>query len=169
MGALRKIMMSKEVSRVAKIKFYKTVIRPTVVYGSETWILTKKNESKLEAWERKMLRSILGGTKTVSGVWRQRTNREVAEIYGHSSIIQYVKAQRLRWLGHVWRMDEFRHSRRTLLEGEGGRRGRGRPRRKWMEAVTSDLRGLGVTDWRSSAQDRTAWRRLIDRIQEENF
>lgn len=167
MGTMKRMLKSKEVSRAAKVRIYRTVIRPTVVYGCEAWVLTKKNEMKLEVWERKMLRNIFGGTKTEEGLWMRKTNREVMELYGHSSIIKHVKAQRLRWLGHVSRMPEHRHSRRVLEEGEGGKKKRGRPKKKWLDAAIADIRVLGITDWKRAAQNRTQWRKIVKKVEEE--
>ena len=96
------------------------------MYGCEAWVLTKSTENKLEVWERKMLRAIFGGTRTRESIWRQRTNAEIKKMYGNFTIQQYVKAQRLRWLGHVYRMPECRDCRRTLVKRDGGRRGRSR-------------------------------------------
>ena len=166
-GSLRRLLKSKEVSRAAKIRMYRTIIRPTVVYGCETWIMTKKNENRLAVWERKILRGIFGGVKTEEGLWRQRSNNEIQELYGQSTISQYVKAQRLRWLGHVCRMSETRHSKRALEEGEGGKKRRGRPKKKWLEAVKEDAEGLGVTDWKGMTQNRPAWKGLVTRMEEE--
>jgi hypothetical protein len=45
-------------------------------------------------------------------------------------------------------MPEQRHAKRALLEGEGGKRKSGRPKKKWLKAVTTDLKMLGVTDYR---------------------
>jgi hypothetical protein len=61
MGSLNRILTSRETSRAAKIRIYRTVVRLAVVYGCETWVLTKKSEIKLEAWERKMVRTIVRG------------------------------------------------------------------------------------------------------------
>lgn len=59
-GGLRGLLKSKHVSRKAKVRIYRTVIRPVVVYACETWAMTKEMENGLERWERKILR-IFGG------------------------------------------------------------------------------------------------------------
>jgi hypothetical protein len=118
MGSLNRMITSREISREAKIWIYRTVVRPAVVYGCETWVLTKNSEIKLEAWERKMLRKIFKGTRTEDGGWRRKTNREIKELYRHSGIVQHIKAQRIRWLGHVGGIAEQRYAKRALLERE---------------------------------------------------
>jgi hypothetical protein len=57
-------------------------------------------------------------------------------------------------------MAEQRHAKRALLEGEGEKKRKGRPKKKWLEAVTADLRMLGVTDWRKASHDRNQWRQI---------
>jgi hypothetical protein len=64
MGSLNRMLTSREFFRAAKIWIYRPVVRPAVVYWCETWVLTKRSEIKLEAWERKMMRKILKGSRT---------------------------------------------------------------------------------------------------------
>ena len=65
-----------------------------------------------------------------------------------------MKIRRLEWLGYVSRMNEIR-SVKKIFEGKlEGRRGRGRPRLRWINSVEDDLRKLGVKRWRTKALDR---------------
>ncbi|XP_063924579.1 uncharacterized protein LOC135138530 [Zophobas morio] len=75
-GRLNRFLRSKNVTRRTKKQVYKTIVRPTVLYASETWTLTNEKEQKLEVWERKILRKIYGGIKELDQ-WRRRTNREI--------------------------------------------------------------------------------------------
>lgn len=163
LGALENMIKSKLISRKTKIRLYKTIIQPTLLYGSETWVLNKKNKSKLERWERKILRKIYGGIQD-EGQWRRRTNKEIQEMYKTPCITSKIQAQRLRWLGHVVRMGGERIAKKVLLGGEGGKKKRGRPRKKWMDAVKEDLRQIGIEDWTRSARDRIKWRNIIRQI-----
>ena len=56
--------------------------------------------------ERKILRKIFGPTKEDNGIWRIKTNKEMDELIKHRNTINYVKAQRLSWFGHINRMPE---------------------------------------------------------------
>ena len=58
--SLLPLLRSKAVSRTTKIRIYKTIIRPVVLYGSEAWCLTANGEKNLRIWERKVLRKIFG-------------------------------------------------------------------------------------------------------------
>jgi ribonuclease HII len=62
--ALQNVLKSKTLSQKAKLNLYKTIIRHIVTYGSKTWTLTKKDESQINTWERKVLRRIFGPVKT---------------------------------------------------------------------------------------------------------
>jgi len=66
-------------SRATKIRLYKTLIRPLVTYGAETWTMTKKEEEALLIFERKIFRKIYG-PKCEDGEWKSKTNRELEEL-----------------------------------------------------------------------------------------
>jgi hypothetical protein len=94
------------VSRKSKLKLYWSVIRPIVVYGCEALVLKESIIQRLSVFERKILGKIFGPTKEDNGNWRIKTNTELDELIRHRNIINYVKAQRLSWFGHINRMPE---------------------------------------------------------------
>ena len=143
-----------------QVNLYKTIIRPAVTYGAETWTLTNRIEKMLITWERKIVRKIYGPTKE-NGRWRIKTNLELMTKYKSQDIVTVIKIRRLEWLGHVIRMNETR-SVKKIFEGKlEGRRGRGRPRLRWIDDVEDDLRKLGVKRWRAKALDREEWASII--------
>jgi hypothetical protein len=71
----KKIFQSKLVSKKSKLKLYKTIIRPIVIYGSECWFLTENIKQKLLVFERRILRSIFGPTQKANGEWRLKKMR----------------------------------------------------------------------------------------------
>ena len=77
-----------------------TVVRPVVTYGSETWTLTKSDENSLRIFERKILRKIYGPVQE-RDTWRIRYNEELNRFIKGKDIVKFIKAQRIRWLGHV--------------------------------------------------------------------
>ncbi|XP_075979935.1 uncharacterized protein LOC142979060 [Anticarsia gemmatalis] len=141
-AALHKVLVSGLLSRSTKIRIYKTVIRPILMYGCEAWTLTQKEENKLLVAERKVLRKILGPVQRPDGSWRIRKNAEIEELVANPNIIGEIKAHRLRWLGHVERMREDRSVKRAYLGRPTGRRPVGRPRYRWKDVVEADLREL---------------------------
>jgi len=89
------------------------------------------------------VRKIYGLTKE-NGQWRIKTNLELMTKYKSQDIVTVIKIRRLERLGHVIRINETR-SVKKILEGKlEGRRGRGRPRLRWIDDVEDDLRKPGV-------------------------
>jgi hypothetical protein len=87
-----------------KIKIYKTVILPVVLYGCETWSLTFREEHRLRVSENRMLRKIFGPKREEDGSWRKLHNDELRSLYSSPNIIRVIKSRRVRWVGHVARM-----------------------------------------------------------------
>ena len=105
--ANKKMFQSRLISKRAKLKLYYTVIRPIVTYSCETWILKETIINKLLVFERKILRKIFGPNNG-NGIWRIKTNQELDEIIKRKNIINFIRAQRLSWLGHIERMQGTR-------------------------------------------------------------
>jgi uncharacterized membrane protein len=86
-----------------KIRIYKTVILPAVLYGCETWSLTSRQEHRLRVFENRVLRRIFGPKRDeVTGEWRKLYNKELRDLYSSLSIIRIIKSRRRRrWAGHV--------------------------------------------------------------------
>ena len=75
--ANKTLFKSNLLSTKSKLKLYWSVIRPTVVYGCETWVLKESITQKLSVFEREILRKIFGPTKEANGIWRIETNKEL--------------------------------------------------------------------------------------------
>jgi hypothetical protein len=147
-----------------KVKVYKTIILPVVLYGCETWSLTIREEHRLRLFENRALRRILGPKRDkVTGEWRKLHNEELHNLYSSPDIIRQVNSRRMRWAGHVARMGE---ERKVLVGKPEGKRPLGRPRRRWEDGARMDLReiGLGCVDWIRLAQDRGRWLAVVSAV-----
>jgi len=116
------------------MKFYKVVARPSLLYGSETWVTTKRDMTGLEVAEMRFLRSVTGNTRLDK--IRSKVVRKELEI----SAIQDVRLKyEQNWINHLERMDNTRLPKHTLNYKPRGRRDRGRPRKRWqrVDAGTS--------------------------------
>jgi hypothetical protein len=103
-----------------KCKLYKTLLTPIILYGSESWALTKTEENKFKIYERKIY-----GPINENGNWRNRYNHELYQLYQDSEIIKVIKAGRLRWLGHLHRANETDPCRKVTFTKTEGRRKKG--------------------------------------------
>ena len=109
------------------MKIYKTMTRPVVTYSSETWTLTAKDENNLRIFERQILRKIFGPIN-IDNIWRIRSNMEIDKLIKGADIVRFIKAQRIKWLGHIQRMDQARPARKLLDWKSMGTRPIERPR-----------------------------------------
>ena len=106
-----------------KMRIYQACVLSTLLYGSESWTLYSRQEHRLNAFHLRCLRRLLGIT------WQDRvTNIDVLAKAGMPSMYAMLSQRRLRWLGHVSRMDDGRIPKDTLYgELATGTRPTGRP------------------------------------------
>jgi hypothetical protein len=113
-------------SKNIKIRIYKTIILPVVLYGCKTWSLTFREEHRLKVFENRVLRRIFGPKRDdVTGDWRKLHNEELHNLYSLPN--RMIKSRRTRWAGHVARMGETRNAYRILVGTPEGKRPLGRP------------------------------------------
>ena len=122
-----KLIKSKLLNENTEMKIYKTMIRPVVTYTSETWTLTAKDENNLRIFERQILRKIFDPVN-IDNVWRIQNNMEIDNLIEGADIVRFIKAQRIKWLGHIQRMDQARPTRKLLGWKPMGPRPVGKPR-----------------------------------------
>ena len=165
--SVQNLLYSRLLSRKLKIKIYRTIILPVVLYGCEAWSLTLREERKLRAIENMVLRRIFGSMRDeVTGERRRLHNEELSDLYSSLNILRVIKSRRMRWAGHVARMGEERGAYRVLVGKPEGKRPLGRLRRRWVDNIRMDLQdvGCGYVDWIRLAQDRDRWRMLVSAV-----
>jgi hypothetical protein len=103
------------------------LIRPVLLYGSETWVLTKREETQLLVFERKVLRTICG-PKIENGVYRRRNNHELDKEFNSPNAPNVTKTSRLRFAGHMIRRPEDLPQKSLFRANSNRRRNQGRPK-----------------------------------------
>jgi hypothetical protein len=113
---MQNLLSSSLVSKNVKIRKYRIIILPVVLYGCETWSLILREECRLRIFEERMLRRIFGPKMDeVTGDWRRLHNKELYALNPSPNIFRVLRSRRLRWAGHVARMGEWRGAYRALM------------------------------------------------------
>ncbi|KAI8513321.1 hypothetical protein Bbelb_099600 [Branchiostoma belcheri] len=142
-----------------KLQVYRACVLSTLLYGSETWTTYARQENRLESFHLRCLRRILGIS------WRDRVpNTTVLERSGSLSLHLLLCQRRLRWLGHVYRMEDGRIPK-DILYGElvTGRRPVGRPALRFRDVCKRDMKCTDIdpASWEQLAADRSEWRHAV--------
>ena len=166
--SVQNLSSSRLLPKNLKIKIYRTIILPVVLYGCETWSLTLSEERRLRVFENRVLKVFGPKRDEVTGEWRKLHNEELNDLYPLPSIVRVVKSRRMRWAGHVAGMGEDRVVQRVLVGKPEGKRPLGRPTRRWEDNIKMDLQevGGGRGDWMELAQDRDRWRALVGTVRD---
>jgi hypothetical protein len=94
--SVQSLLFSRILSKNLTIKIYKTITLPVVLYGSETWSLTLREECRLRVFENRVLRRIFRPRREeVAGGWRRLHNEELHELCVSPNIIRMIKSRRM--------------------------------------------------------------------------
>ena len=82
--------------------------------------------------------------------WRRLHNEE---LHNSPNIVKVIKSRRLRWAGHIARMEEGRSAFKMLTGKPTGKRPLGRPRRRREDNIRMDVEEIGINagNWVDSA------------------
>jgi hypothetical protein len=146
--SVQSLLSSHLLSINLKVRIYKTIILPAVLYGCKTWSLTLRDEHRLRMFQNRVLRRIYGPkSDEVMGEWRTMHNGELHNLYLSPDIIRQIKSRRMRCVGHVAHMREGRNVYRVLMGKPERKRPLGRPRYRWEDGLKMDLREIGWGVW----------------------
>jgi hypothetical protein len=88
--SVQNLLSSRLISKNLKIKIYKTLLLPVVVYGCETWFLNLREEQRLRVFENRVLRRIFGPKREEDGSWRKLDNDELHSLYSSPNIVGVI-------------------------------------------------------------------------------
>ena len=149
-------MTKRELSKKAKLAIFRSIFVPILTYGHESWVMTERMRSQVQASEMRFLRRIEG----VSLLDKVR-NSEIQNSLGVESLLLRIERSQLRWFGHVSRMPQERLSKQVLSALSNDKRPVGRPRKRWMDHVedlTWNRLGLRQNEANEVVNDRDVWR-----------
>ena len=115
------------------------------------WSLTLREGHRLRVFENRVSRRIFGHKRDgLTGEWRKLHSEELNDLYSSLNIVRVIKSRRIRWAGHVARMEEGRIVHRFLVGKPEGNRPLGRPRRRWgiiLRWIFRKWEGFVGTGW----------------------
>jgi hypothetical protein len=185
----QRVWKKRHISLKTKIKTYRAIIIPCMIYGSEAWNCSKRELQKLNGLQYRQLRTILGKkwSDKISHVellhsikFERNENFEWALSDEDKSKDQnlpametLIRLNRLRYFGHVLRMDDSRLPKIVInSEVNAGKRARGCPKKNYRACIKEDLKLFGMwehyPDLVITASERSLWRRKIHCFSKKN-
>ena len=154
------LLKDRNIPKKVKIVIYTSILRPILTYGHESWTLTSRTRSQIQAAEMKVLRLIKGVTK-LDKIRNENIRREL-EV---EDILKFVERGQLRWYGHVKRMEDDRYPKKFLDWKPDGTRPVGRPKKRWRENLDEAMQRRGYSfqqvENENLFEDRQRWREFL--------
>ena len=149
------VLCDRKIPLRLKRKYYRTAVRPAMLYGAEVWPAKKQHEHKMSVAEMRMLRWMCGHTKL-----DKIRNEDIRKKVGVAPVYDKMREHRLRWFGHVMRRPLNAPVRKGICyHEEDMKKGRGRPKLTWARVVNQDLNQWDI-EWQMVG-NRSEWRKAI--------
>lgn len=148
---LREVMKDKKIHIKTKSKLFNTCILPILIYGSQTWAITKNTTSKFDICQRAMERSMLGVKRR-----ERKRNTNIRKKTKVQDATLKIKRLKWKWSGHMIRGKDKWSKIVTQWYPREGKRKRGRQQKRWDD----DIRQVAGITWSRVARERPEWRRL---------
>jgi hypothetical protein len=149
-----------ELSKKTKLAIFKSVYRPTLIYGHEHWVMIEKIRSRIQSAEMRFLRRVAG--LTLRDKIRSSNIRETLQI---EPLLLHIERSQLRWLGHVLRMPHNRLPYQIFQAAPAGKRPIGRPGmgwRKYIEKLSRERLGFPWCEVQQTVKGRNRWKKLLN-------
>ena len=138
-GTIRR-HFGKQMNKETKLRIHNITAKAALKFGTEVWVLKKREEQRSEAAQMKFLRHLLGITKL-----DKEKNQCIRQKTGPQNIVKQIKQYQKKWLQHVQRMDTSRLPKQALQYKPKGRWNIGRPRKRWRDQLHLEDQGRGNT------------------------
>ena len=147
------VFWKSNMSRKIKTKIFRTAVEPVLLYGAETWTLKKADTRTLDGTYTRMLRRVFGIS------WKSHTPNTV--LYGNiPPVTEIIKTRRLRFAGHVHRLQDQPVQQLLFWKPSYGKRYQGRPHKTYPDVLQEDT-GLDPGELRVLMLDRDKWREAL--------
>ena len=160
-ATLRSVWKSRVISLNTKLRIFNSNIKSVLLYGSETWRLTKALLSKVQSFLNKRLWQIIGI------FWPNViTNEELWARTGQEDVETTIKRRKWKWIGHTLRKAPNNTTRMAMEWNPQGRRSRGRPKQSWRRTVSKELENIGRT-WGEAkllANNKIRWKAMVEAL-----
>ena len=152
---LLSLLTSRVLSLQVRGRLYEACVRCVMLYGSETWAVKDEDLDRLDRNDMRMIRWMCN-----TSLKDRKSSGELRSRLGIHSIRDVIQARRLRWFGHLERMegDNWVSKCRDLVVP--GTKPRGRPRKTWQEVIRTDMRQKNLRP--ELPQSRSDWKSVIN-------
>ena len=156
---LKNIWASREIATATKVRIFNSNVKSVLLYGSETWRMTKKTLQKIQTFINSCL-------KRIFRIWwpDKISNKELWQRGRQEPVENQIRRRKWGWIGHTLRKPASTITRHVLTWNPQGKRKRGRPKNSWRRDTEADLKIHG-TSWgeaEKTAQSRDGWRRVVE-------
>ena len=149
----KRVWTNSKLTEHKKIQVYKACVVSTLLYGSESWTLRSRQERRLNSFHMRCLRRSLGISRGETRWQTTKCSKEQASL----------KQRRMRWLGHICRMEDGCIPKDLYSELLTGKRPTGHPQLQYKDICNCDLKALGINTntWEAAAADRSTWKQEV--------
>ena len=159
---LNRVWNSSSVSRKAKIRLYRTLVKPVLMYGCEIRKMNEGDAKKTDVFQNRCLK------RTMKIKWHDKiSNRELLERANVGRLSEEVRRRRWRFIGHILRQQPDNDCVTALTWTPEGKRKRGQPKTSWRRTVEKESSKAEWQSWRevrTAAQDRNRWKAHVEAL-----
>ena len=137
----RLVWYQRKIKVSTKLKLFKAIIIPTLLYGSETWNVLQCHIQRLQVFTNRCLRII-----TETSLWDKLRNTQLRCKSKIERVDVMIQRRRLQWLGHLKRMENSKLQKKLMVSKIAeGSRSQGNQKR-WHDLIYTDLKKLNIID-----------------------